>query len=713
MGKSIQKQTMNLGGLASLLKNNDILMAIGIVIIVVMMIIPLPPMMLDILLTLNISLSVIILLVCLFVKEPLEYSSFPIILLVATIFRLGLNVSSTRLILLNGSAGEVIHSFGQFVVGGNYIVGFIIFILLVVINFMVITGGATRVAEVSARFTLDSMPGKQLSIDADLNSGLINEEQAKARRRKLEREADFYGTMDGASKFVKGDATAGIIITVVNIFAGIVIGLWQLKMDIMTALSTFTILTVGDGLVSQLPALLISFSTGLIVSRASGQEESLSDDIRKEMFSNPMVLGIVAVLLFLLGMVPGMPTIPFLLVAASLGWMAFKKDKADKVQKVEEAKAAEEAKKEEAGLGKVAKKKKKATRESVMELLNVETIEMEIGYRLVPLLDVEQGGDLLERIAQIRRQTALDLGIVLPSIRVRDNLQLPPNTYQIKLKGVPIESGEVYPDRSLAMNAGGSDNDLGINGISAIEPAFGLPAIWVEEKDKEIAETYGYTVVSPSAVISTHLTEVIKKNSAEIVSRADIQQLIDNLKKEVSEEYVSDLMKDLTVAEVQQIVYNLLKERVSVRDLKTILEVLSLQSRVSKNADYLTEQVRQALSRSICKQNLADTGELLAVTLAPEVENTIAQGVSPDGSSLTLDPEFTRKLLDNLNYELERAISSSGNQPVLLCSSPIRLPFRRLIERTYPQIAVMSYNEISNNVKAKSIGVIRVAAANV
>ena len=398
---------------------------------------------------------------------------------------------------------------------------------------------------------------------------------------------------------------------------------------------------------------------------------------------------------------------------SSLGWMAFKKDKADKVQKVEEAKAAEEAKKEEAGLGKVAKKKKKATRESVMELLNVETIEMEIGYRLVPLLDVEQGGDLLERIAQIRRQTALDLGIVLPSIRVRDNLQLPPNTYQIKLKGVPIESGEVYPDRSLAMNAGGSDNDLGINGISAIEPAFGLPAIWVEEKDKEIAETYGYTVVSPSAVISTHLTEVIKKNSAEIVSRADIQQLIDNLKKEVSEEYVSDLMKDLTVAEVQQIVYNLLKERVSVRDLKTILEVLSLQSRVSKNADYLTEQVRQALSRSICKQNLADTGELLAVTLAPEVENTIAQGVSPDGSSLTLDPEFTRKLLDNLNYELERAISSSGNQPVLLCSSPIRLPFRRLIERTYPQIAVMSYNEISNNVKAKSIGVIRVAAANV
>ena len=696
---------MNFGALSSLLKNNDIIMAIGIVIIVAMMIIPLPPMLLDILLTLNISLSVIILLVCLFIKEPLEYSSFPIILLVATIFRLGLNVSSTRLILLHGSAGEVINSFGQFVVGGNYIVGFIIFILLVVINFMVITGGATRVAEVSARFTLDSMPGKQLSIDADLNSGLINEDQAKARRRKLEREADFYGTMDGASKFVKGDATAGIIITVVNIFAGIVIGLWQMKMDIMTALNTFTILTVGDGLVSQLPALLISFSTGLIVSRASGQDDSLSDDIKKEMFSNPIVLSIVAVLLFLLGMVPGMPTIPFIMVSIALGWLAYSKNKVEKAKKIEETKVKEENKIDEKKLG---KKKKKATRESVMELLNVETIEMEIGYRLVPLLDVEQGGDLLERIAQIRRQTALDLGIVLPSIRVRDNLQLSPNSYQIKLKGVPIESGEVYPDRSLAMNSGGSDNDLGINGISAIEPAFGLPAIWVEEKDKEIAETYGYTVVSPSAVISTHLTEVIKKNAAEIVSRADVQQLIENLKKEVSEEYVSDLMKDITTAEVQQILYNLLRERVSVRDLKTILEVISLQSRVSKNADYLTEQVRQALARSICKQNLADTGELLAVTLAPEVENTIAQGISPDGSSLTLDPEFTRKLLDTLNYELEKAITTSGCQPVLLCSSPIRLPFRRLIERTYPQIAVMSYNEISNNVKAKSIGVVRI-----
>ena len=621
-----------------------------------------------------------------------------------------MNVSSTRLILLEGAAGEVINSFGQFVVGGNYVVGFIIFVILVIINFMVITGGATRVAEVSARFTLDSMPGKQLSIDADLNAGLINEEQAKARRRKLEREADFYGTMDGASKFVKGDATAGIIITVINIFGGFIIGMWQLKMDLLTALSTYTILTVGDGLVSQLPALLISFSTGLIVSRASGQDKSLSADIINEMFTNPMVLGIVSGLLLVLGLVPGMPTIPFTIVAMTIGWLAYnKKKEADK--KAEIAKKAEaETKNLE---NRVGKKKKKASRESVMELLNVETIEMEIGYRLVPLLDAEQGGDLLERIAQIRRQTALDLGIVLPSIRVRDNLHLPPNTYQIKLKGVPIENGEVYPERSLAMNAAGTDNDLGINGISAIEPAFGLPALWIEEKDKEIAETYGYTVVSPSAVISTHLTEVIKKNASEILTRSDFQQLLENLKKEVSEDYVNDLLKDTSVGEIQQVMQNLLKERVSVRDLKTILEVTSVQSKVSRNTDYLTEQVRSALARGICKQNLSDTGELLAVTLSPDAENTIAQGLSPDGNSLTLDPDFTRRLLDSLNYELEKAITSTGSQPVILCSSPIRLPFRRLIERTYPQIAVMSYNEISNNVKAKSVGVVKAAPAKV
>jgi len=410
-----------------------------------------------------------------------------------------------------------------------------------------------------------------------------------------------------------------------------------------------------------------------------------------------------------LGMVPGMPTIPFITVGMVAGSLAYYKHNEKK--KVEEAatKVEEETKKNE----KIGKRKKKATRESVLELLAVETIEIEVGYRLVPLLNIEQGGDLLERIAQIRRQTALDLGIVLPSIRVRDNLQLSPNTYQIKLKGVALELGVVYPERSLAMNSSGSSDSNKIQGISAIEPAFGLPALWIEEKDKDYAETYGYTVVSPSAVISTHLTEIIKKNASEILSRADVQQLIDNLKKEVTEEYVADLMKELNASDVQQVMQNLLRERVPVRDLKTILETLSLQIKINKNPDFLTEQTRRALARSICKQNLADTGELLAVTLAPDVENTIAQGVSPDGQNLTLDPDYTRRLLDNLNMELEKAISSSGNQPVILCSSPIRLAFRRLIERTYPQIIVMSYNEISTNTKAKSIGVVKVSTTKV
>lgn len=693
-----------MGKLAALLRNNDIALAIGLVIVVLMMILPIPAPLLDLLLTLNISLAVLILLVCLYTTEPLDYSSFPTILLISTIFRLGLTVASTRLILLEAHAGNVIESFGMFVVGGNYVVGFIIFIILVLVNFMVITGGATRVAEVSARFTLDSMPGKQLSIDADLNAGLIDEKTAKMRRRKLEREADFYGTMDGASKFVKGDATAAIIVTVVNIVGGLIIGIWQLKMEPMNALSTYTILTVGDGLVSQIPALIISTATGLIISRSGGSEKSLAEDIGLEMFNNPKVMGIVAGLLGFMGVIPGMPNIPFFLVSLSLGSFAFYKNKEQKAKV-----AAEEAQKErEVKDQKIGKKRKKATRESIMELLNVETFEIEIGYRLVSLLDIEKGGDLLDRIAQIRRQTALDLGIVLPSIRVRDNLQLPPNTYQVKLKGTPIETGEVYPDRSLAMNSMGGADDPNVKGINAIEPAFNLPAIWLEEKDKEYAESVGYTVVSPSAVISTHLTEIIRKNSSEILSRADISQLIDNLKKEISEDYINDLMKEITTADVQQVIQNLLKERVSIRDLKTILETMSMQSRINKSTSYLSEQCRQSLARGICKQNLSDTGELLAITLDQDVEQQIAQGVNPDGESLTLNPNFVKKLMDSLNFEFEKAIQSTGNQPVILCSSPIRLIFRRLIERTYPQITIMSYNEVTNNVKAKSIGTIRV-----
>lgn len=695
---------MNFGKLSNLLKNNDISLAIGLVFIVLMMIIPLPPAMLDILLTINISLSVIILLVCLYTKEPLDYSSFPTVLLIATLFRLGLNISSTRLILLYGEAGNVIHSFGEFVVGGNYVVGFVIFVILVLINFMVITGGATRVAEVTARFTLDKMPGKQLSIDADLNAGLISDEEAKARRKALERETDFYGTMDGASKFVKGDATAGILITIINIIGGLIIGMVMLKMDFSTALTTYTILTVGDGLVSQVPALLISVATGLIVSRATGKDESLSQDIGKEMFSDPRVLGVVSGLLLVLGIIPGMPTIPFLLISIGLGSWATLKHKEKQAKIAAEAQAKIEAEKAE----KLGKRNKRATRESVMELLNVDTIEIEVGYRLVPLLQVEMGGDLLERIAQIRRQTALDMGIVLPSIRVRDNLQLSPNTYQIKLKGVPIEAGEVYPDRSLAMNAMGGDDNPNIKGISAIEPAFGLPALWIEEDQKDLAEAYGYTVVSPSAVVSTHLTEVIKKNAADILTRSDVQQLVDNLRKEVSDSYVDDLLKDMTIGDIQQILQSLLRERVTIRDLKTILETISLQSKFSKDYSYLTEQVRHALARSICKQNVADNGELMAIILSPDVERTLAQGMSPDGRSLTVDPTYSKLLFNSLDSEIQKAITTYGCQPVILCSAAIRLAFRNLIENYYPQFTIMSYNEISSNTKTKSVGIVKV-----
>ena len=696
---------MELGKLSKILKNNDIVLAIGLVIIVVMMVIPIPAPFLDLLLTVNISLAVVILLVCLYTQEPLDYSSFPTVLLIATLFRLGLNVSSTRLILLYGQAGNVISSFGQFVVGGNYVVGAVIFCILVLINFMVITGGATRVAEVSARFTLDKMPGKQLSIDADLNSGLINEDQAKERRKKLERETDFYGTMDGASKFVKGDATAGIVITIVNIVGGLIIGVIQLHMDITQALSTYTILTVGDGLVSQIPALLISTATGLIVSRATGKDDSLSVDIKNEMFSDPRVLGVVAGLLGFMGIVPGMPTLPFLTIATITGIMAFKKTKEKAVEvQTQEVEAQEQALQEKVGK---KEKRAKATRESVMELLNIDTIEIEVGYRLVQLLNVEMGGDLLERIAQIRRQTALDLGIILPSIRVRDNLQLSPNSYQIKLKGVPMENGEVYPERFLAMTAGDPVGNLSINGIHAIEPAFGLPALWIEAKDKDLAEMSGYTVVSASAVISTHITEVIKKCASEILSRFDVQQLIDNLKKEVSEDYVNDIMKDITIGDVQVVMQNLLKEGVAVRDLKTILETISLQAKVSKQPNFLTEHVRVALSRNICKQNLADTGELFAITLSPDIEQTIARGASPDGQSVSIDPTFTKKLLDQMNTELEKAITATGNQPVILCQAPIRYLFRRLTERAYPQIAVMSYAELNPSVKVRPLGMVK------
>lgn len=686
--------------LAAITKNRDIILPVGVVMIVAMMLIPLPSPILDVLLTINIALAMTIMLVAIYTSEPLQYSTFPTILLVATLFRLGLNVSSTRLILLYANAGEVISAFGNFVVGGNYVVGVLIFVILVIINFIVITNGSTRVSEVAARFTLDAMPGKQLSIDADLNSGIISEEEAKQRRRVIEREADFYGTMDGASKFVKGDAIAGIIITIINIVGGLIIGVWQQGMSAGEAASTYTLLTVGDGLVSQLPALVIASATGIVVTRANSDEKSLSEDIGSQLFDNPRVLTLVAALMVVLGIIPGLPFIPFILIAIAAGSAAYFKTQAIKREE-EEAKQAVIA--EESG----QKKKRKKGPENVMDLLNIESLELEIGYRLVTLLDTDKGGDLLDRVTQIRRQTALELGIILPSIRVRDNLQLGPNSYQVKLKGIPIEGGEILPGKWLAMDPGlGSESP--IKGINTVEPAFGLPAIWIDAGQKEQAEALGYTVVSPSAVVATHLTEIIKKHAFEVLSRSDVQSLIDNVKKK-SEALVDDLLGDnLTIGEVQLVLQNLLKERVSIRDLESILETLSIHCRVTKNPDYLTEQCRMSLARSICKQHLSPDGDLAAVTLAPETEQTILEGISDDGQSLNIDPVFMQNLLTNLNSEIENVLGTQGIQPVVLCSGPIRLPFRRLIERTLPQIAVLSYNEITPSTNARSVGVVKV-----
>ena len=686
-----------------LMKHNDVLLAVGIVLVVTMMLIPLPPFLLDVLLTMNIALSVTILLVTLYTREPLQYSTFPTILLFATLFRLGLNVSTTRLILLYGDAGQVVHAFGNFVIGGNYVVGMLIFIILVIINFIVITNGAGRVSEVAARFTLDAMPGKQLSIDADLNAGMIDEKTAKHRRQTIQREADFYGTMDGASKFVKGDAIAAIIITVINVVGGLIIGVMQMGMPLAQAAATFTTLSVGDGLVSQMPALIISAATGILVTRVNDSDQSLGDEIGGQMFQNPKVMAIMGSLMLVMGMVPGLPNLPFLAIGALAvgGSFLLVKNKREEVEM-----ALLEDKKAKAIQG-----KKKATTENVLELLQVEMMELEIGYRLVPLIEADAGGDLLERISQIRRQMALELGFVLPSVRVRDNLQLAPNQYNIKLRGVTIETGEVVSDLWLAMSTD-PDGVEPIDGIETREPAFGLPALWIEAEEKESAELAGYTVVSASAVVSTHLTEVIKKNAADILSRSDVQNLLNNVKKS-NDSLVGDLVPEmLNEAQIHLILQNLLREKVCIRDMVSILEALSYHARVNKDTDYLTEQVRMGLSRSICKQHQnPENGELPVITLDPAVEEQIAQGLTQDGQMLALGPVFTQKLFAALNEEIERVISTQGVQPVILCNGRLRLPFRRLIERMLPQIAVLSYNEIGPSVKATAVGSVRVDLA--
>jgi len=692
------------------LKNSDIFIALAVVAVVVMMIVPLPPALLDVLLTLNITFALIILLIGMFAAEPLQFSVFPSLLLITTLFRLSLNISGTRLILLDAYAGEVIESFGQFVVRGNYVVGAIIFLILILIQFIVITHGSGRVSEVAARFTLDAMPGKQMAIDADLNAGLINEEAARERRKKIEDEADFYGAMDGASKFIRGDAIAGIVIIIINILGGFIIGVMQKGMPLMQAAGTYTILTIGEGLVTQIPALLISTATGIVVTRAAS-DSNLGADVGKQLFQSPRAFMIVAGLLIGFFLVPGLPKLPFLLMAIAcfflyrtLKSVAEPEMAAEGPGAVPGAAPGVAAPAGETGAPGAAA----GEPENMVPLLYLDPMEMEIGYGLIPLVDVEQGGDLLERITMIRRQNALEAGLLVPPIRVRDNMQLAPNAYVFKIYGLEVARGEVMVGRFMAMNPGTAEEE--IDGIETREPAFGLPALWIPQSMKDRAETSGYTVIDCSSVIATHLMEVVKTYAADLLGRQEVQILIDNLKAShpvVVEELIPNIM---TVGEVQKILQNLLKERISVRNLLLICEKLADEARNSKDAVYLTEKVRQALARSICQEYRLPDGTMPVITLEPFVEQQIAETVQhPEKDTYAaLDPNQIRLIYASLLREVEK-VTTMGFQPIVLCSQTVRLYFKRLTERVLPNLVVLSYNEILADVMVEAVGQIRMA----
>ncbi len=678
-------------------QHSDVLVAAVLIMIVLMMIIPLPTMLLDILLCVNITLSLVIVLVTIYNSEALDFSVFPSLLLITTLFRLALNISSTRLILLEGYAGEVITAFGNFVVGGNAVVGFIVFLILVVIQFVVITKGAERVSEVAARFTLDAMPGKQMAIDADLNQGAISDAEAKIRRKKIQDEASFYGAMDGASKFVKGDAIASIIITLINIGGGFIIGMLMRNLTAMQALQTYTLLTVGDGLVGQIAALLISTATGIIVTRSASDGDNLGSDLVSQLFRNPRVFFIASGVLILLAIVPGLPGIPFFVLSMIAGFIGYSLRRTEETT-VEQA----EEKKQQA-----AKEKQAATKpENIVSLLQVDPMELEIGYSLIPLVDTGQGGDLLERIVMIRRQCALELGLVVPTIRIRDNIQIKPNAYIIKLKGIEIAKGELLLDHFLAMNSGTVFEE--VPGIETIEPAFGLPALWITEQQREQAELNGYTVVDAVSVLATHLTEVIKAHADEILGRKETQDLVDNLKK-TNENLVEEVMSQMpSVGEVQKVLANLLRERISIRDMSTIFEVLADYARATKDTDILTEYVRHAMARQITQQNLQNN-TIPCITLDPALENRIAGAVqrTDRGSYVSLDPDTMQKLLTVLNTELTK-LTNMGYQPIVLTSPAVRPYFRKIVERAIEGVIVLSHAEIEQSVELQILGVVKV-----
>lgn len=634
-----------------------------------------------------------ILLVSMNTKEALQFSIFPALLLITTLFRIALNVSTTKLILGQAKAGDVVATFGTWVSQGQPVIGFIVFLILVVVQFIVITKGSERVAEVGARFTLDAMPGKQMSIDADLNAGLINEQQAKERRSKIEREADFYGAMDGASKFVKGDAIASIIMLIINLLGGFIVGMTIHGMDFGTALNTYSILTIGDGLVSQIPALLISTASGLIVTRASS-EGNLASDITSQLFAYPKLIYIVAGTIALLGLftpIGPLTTLPF---AGLLGYAAWKMQKNFDLKQIEQEQEEEEQQIEEV-----------RSPESVINLLQVDPIEFEFGYGLIPLADASQGGDLLDRIIMIRRQCALELGLVVPVIRIRDNIQLKPNEYVIKIKGNIVGNGELLLNHYLAMSPGMDDDS--ITGIETSEPAFGLPALWIDESTKDRAELSGYTVVDPPSVVATHLTEMIKKHAHELLGRQETKTLVDNLKENYAV-LVDELIPSvLSIGDVQKVLAKLLREKISIRDMVTIFETLADYGTYTKDPDILTEYVRQALSRQITQQFTQQGETMRVITVGPSLEKKIAESVqqSEQGSYLALDPQSTQTVFQKLTEQINRLIQS-GQQPIVLTSPTIRMYLRQIIERTMQDIPVLSYSELEPNVEIQSVGVV-------
>ncbi|KSU85085.1 flagellar biosynthesis protein FlhA [Fictibacillus enclensis] len=675
------------------MKARDISVLVGVIMIIAMLIIPLPPWLLDFFIIINITLALVIILISMNMQEPLQFSIFPSLLLLVTLFRLGLNVSTTRSILGSGKAGNVVHTFGEFVVGGNILVGIVVFFILVVIQFIVITKGSERVSEVAARFTLDAMPGKQMSIDADLNAGMISDREAKERREKVERESDFYGAMDGASKFVKGDAIAGIIIVLINMLFGIIIGMTQMGLGFAESAHTFTLLTVGDGLVSQIPALIISTATGIIVTRAAS-EGNLGYDISRQILAYPQMLIVAGGTIIVLGLFTPINDLVTLSVGGLIslgGYLLLKAEKEKKEQDeiMEEDNQTEQLK----------------TPESVMNLLQVDPVEFEFGYSLIPLADTNQGGDLLDRVVMIRRQLALELGIILPVVRIRDNIQLPPSEYRIKIKGNEVAKGELLLDHYLAMSPG--IDDEAVQGKETVEPAFGLPALWIGEDMKDRAEMSGYTVVDPPSVVSTHLTEILKKYAHELIGRQETKQLVDHMRENYPS-LVEEVTPDpLSVGEIQKVLSKLLKEKISIRNLLVIFETLADFGKMSRDVDLLTEYVRQALSRQISKQYGTENEPLNVITLGAGVEKRIADHVqqTEHGNYLSLDPADAQEIYSQVMKEMDQS-RNFGQLPVLLCSPAVRMYVRQLLERHLPDLVILSYNELEPDLEVQSVGVV-------